>query len=371
MPTGLRGVTSALLTWCIMSRCLRLGLFICFRLNITCKGLRKVRKNRGDNVKCQTKNTFLNCISSFKICLPSCFNLTLLTFCAPFLFIVNTEALAQNDNQSLFDKGVNAYNAFSEKGIDESISLFEEVISLASDNVLAHAALSESYVQKYLRGNKRDGNLIDKAHSASQKALQLDPEKAETHKASGSVYFARGEINKATEAIKIALDMNPQYARAWLSLGACLLALDERDDADRAFTKAIDLANDPLAEALGHYSLAIIQSLQNEHLFSLENFEKAALGLPLYYNVFYGKGVALMNLERDEEALDAFKEASALKPDSADAYYGIASANHRLKNIGPARQAYESALALDPDMEGAQRGLMALESKKVGCLYFY
>ena len=78
-----------------------------------------------------------------------------------------------------------------------------------------------------------------------------------------------------------------------------------------------------------------------------------------------------MNLGRDGEAIPAFKEAARLKPDYPAALMGLAAAYHRLGNLPEARKGYEAALILDPDLEDAERGLAALQGKRIGCLFIY
>ena len=271
-----------------------------------------------------------------------------------------SSAFAGESPEELFNRGVQTYNRFTDHDVEESIKHFKSAIEGDSSFSPAHAALAESYIQKYYRSGEDDRHLIKKASESAEKALMLDPRSPEAHKALGSVYFAKGKIEEAIEELERAVDMEPEFARAWLNLGTCHFELGRLGKAMEFFVKAAEIKNDPLAEGLAHFNIAYIQSNQKDYLPALNSYRKAEGLVPLYYNIHYGMGVALMNLERDKEAVSAFKKAVELKPDYADGWFGLASASHRLKDFKEAGKAYERTLDLDPDFDEARDGLRAL-----------
>lgn len=287
------------------------------------------------------------------------------------IFFCACSAGAGESPEKLYEIGREAYNRFSERGIDESIVFFERVVDLSPDNAAAHSALAESYVQKFMRSKERDKRLLEKAFESAERALLLDAKSPEAHKALGSAYFASGKIEEAIEELERAVDMEPRYARAWLNLGTCRLELGDRDKAMEFFRTAVDIGNDPLAEGIGYYNIASLQSEEKRFEEALKNYRMAEKRVPEYHNIYYGLGVVLMHLGRDEEAIASMRRAVELKPDNAEAYLGLASAYHRSGNKKDAEKAYKTALSLDPRLDEAERGLAALKGKKVGCLFFY
>ncbi|MDT8318334.1 MAG: tetratricopeptide repeat protein [bacterium] len=268
-------------------------------------------------------------------------------------------------------EGVAAYQNFTDSGIKESVRLFEAAIDSDPAFSPAYSALAESYIQLYYRSFENDPPLIDKAATMAEKALFIDARSPHAHKAIASVYFARGMIDEAIEELERGVDMEPRYARAWLNLGTSWLKLGEKDKGLGFFRRAIELDNDLIATAVAYYNIASVESADSEHKLAFNNYNLALKLLPGYFNIHYGKGVALMNLGRDDEAIPALEEAIRLKPDYPSARLALASAHHRLGNVSNSRKAYEAALGLDPDLEDAERGLAALQGKKPGCLFLY
>ena len=78
--------------------------------------------------------------------------------------------------------------------------------------------------------------------------------------------------------------------------------------------------------------------------------------------------MALFHLNRIEEAADAFRRATDLKPDYANALCNLGSALHCLAKYWEAEGAYRKALAANPDYPLAQTGLAAAlpENRKRG-----
>jgi tetratricopeptide (TPR) repeat protein len=61
-----------------------------------------------------------------------------------------------------------------------------------------------------------------------------------------------------------------------------------------------------------------------------------------------GVGSVLWRLDRDEEALTAFREATRLNPDDARTWVGLALTTFGLSRFGEAVTAWERALRIDP-----------------------
>lgn len=279
--------------------------------------------------------------------------------------------LAERGAEPYYLDGVAAYQEFTNSGIKESIRLFKEAIDEDPAFSPAYSSLAESYIQLYYRSGETDPSLIKTAAGLAEKALLADARSPKAHKAIASVYFAEAKIDEAIEELERAVDMKPEYARAWLNLGTCWLELGEEKKGMRFFKRAIELDNDLLATAVAYYNIASIQAGAEDHKRSADNYARAASLLPGYFNIHYGRGIALMNLGRDDEAISAFEEAIRLKADYPTAHLALASAHHRLGNVSNSRKAYEAALRLDPYMEDAERGLAALQGEKIGCLFLY
>ncbi len=86
---------------------------------------------------------------------------------------------------------------------------------------------------------------------------------------------------------------------------------------------------------------------------------------PIYPEAFGNRGIALLMLGRDQEALESFLMSTRLwagqgrfaPPRShAGAYEGLGQAYHRLGQAGPAAEAYNQAIAIDPTDPNGRAG---------------
>ncbi|MBE9537359.1 MAG: tetratricopeptide repeat protein [Proteobacteria bacterium] len=286
-------------------------------------------------------------------------------------FLIPPVVAAAGNTDDLFSRGVEAYNSFSDAGINLSVELFEAAIKEAPSSSPAHAALAEGYIQQYLRTGSNDKKLLKKATSLAERSLLLDAKSPMAHKTLGTTYFASGKPEEAIEEFERAVDMEPGYARAWLNLGSSYHRIGDIKTAASHFARAAELKNDPLAEALAHYNLAALSYEKGDYTKALSSYDKAKTILPKYHNIYYGMGITLMQLDRDKEAVDLFKKAIELKAGDADFHMGLASAYHRLGKKAEAKAAYYRALDIDPDMEDARQGLMGLEGMNIGPLNLY
>ncbi len=82
---------------------------------------------------------------------------------------------------------------------------------------------------------------------------------------------------------------------------------------------------------------------------ALQAYDKAIALKPDFHEAWYNKGVARGKLGKDEEALQAFDIAIALKRDFHEAWYNKGVAHGKLGKYEEALQAYDKAIALKPD----------------------
>src|SRR5689334_15177730 len=72
---------------------------------------------------------------------------------------------------------------------------------------------------------------------------------------------------------------------------------------------------------------------------------------------FLAEGHELLKLQKDREAIKAFKESIKLDPNTAETYYGLGFSNFRLGRFKDAGDAFKKATTLDPQMAKAHYGL--------------
>src|SRR5262249_13692316 len=133
--------------------------------------------------------------------------------------------------------------------------------------------------------------------------------------------------------------------------GACYLRIDQPEQALADFDR------------VNKHSLQFARAFVVDHL-SPGGFSQGPSRLDFAEN-WGNRGIALLMLGRDQDALESFQQAVSLfslpedsgnKPGRAAAYQGLGQAYHRLGQDGPAAGAYNQAIAIYPTDPNAFAG---------------
>ena len=149
---------------------------------------------------------------------------------------------------------------------------------------------------------------------------------------------------KANEAISTfdqSLKIDPNLYRAHYMMGRLYEELDQPEQADQAYRASIALngAFTPPLVALGN--MYIDYGFSNVAMAVLEAGTKAN---PTDAGVWKGLGEALQNLNRTQEAVDAYKKAIKIDPDQADVYFSLGMTYAELRQKAEATEALENFL---------------------------
>ncbi len=98
------------------------------------------------------------------------------------------------------------------------------------------------------------------------------------------------------------------------------------------------------------YRRANLRLEDGEYAAALAAFDQVLAGAPQSAPSHLGRALALMGLQRHDEALDAFATALALTPDFAAAYANRGILHDRLGRYDDALADYRQALRLDPEL---------------------
>ena len=148
-----------------------------------------------------------------------------------------TQNLAAYD---LYLKGRELYNHYRKADNEAAIELFQKASELDSSFALAFAGLGDAYAQRVQRFGL-PSSWLDSSLEMSRKAIALDPELAEGHKAMGLAYFVKGQQRESLESNRKALKINPNLAPAVANLGYGLLLPGRADEALPWMLRATEL----------------------------------------------------------------------------------------------------------------------------------
>jgi TolB-like protein/Flp pilus assembly protein TadD/predicted Ser/Thr protein kinase len=133
-----------------------------------------------------------------------------------------------------------------EKDNRVAIEMYEKAIQLDPSFAPAYAALSEAHAQMWWMYYDRTKDRVDKAKAAVDRALQLQPDLSETHRALGWYhYWCRLDYDRALQEFAIAQKTKPNDARITSGIGYVLRRQGKIEQALANLKKAVAL--DPLS----------------------------------------------------------------------------------------------------------------------------
>ena len=198
----------------------------------------------------------------------------------------------------------------------EAQSFFRRAIELDPNFAPAHAGLAYAIYLSFMLGFRADRvPALDEARAAARRALTLDGDDALAHAMVGRVHLMVGEHDAAISACETAVSLNPNLAMSHYSLGAALIYDGRFEEGFAAVDEAIRLSpRDPMlwffltvkasgSIAMGRYEacLDLARAAQRQ--------SNAAVW------AYLCEVVALVQLDRMEEAKQALEHVRAIKPD--------------------------------------------------------
>jgi len=124
---------------------------------------------------------------------------------------------------------------------------------------------------------------LEKARLMAMKALELDPELAETHATKGLVHSSEYDFRHAEEEFKKAIELKPSYAAAHMWYHLVLLAQQRWEEALEQIERTLEL--DPLSGA-AYSNKGYLYFIRRDFANSLEPYRKAAeLDMPAVHGM--------------------------------------------------------------------------------------
>ena len=188
------------------------------------------------------------------------------------------------------------------------------------------------------------------------KALQLDPNNADSWNIKAAALAELGNFEDAVAALDKAIAINPEetafrqnQSGVWHRKGLRFAKSNHFEDAINAFNKAIEvypgLANPWYDKGL---SLLMLDRFEE----SVTAFNSALKIKPNWIDAWNNKGHALSGLNRYAEANEAFDEAIKLSPCNDGFWYSKAYCLYRLNRNAEAIYAYDKVIEINPHYPG-------------------
>ncbi len=224
-------------------------------------------------------------------------------------------------------RGRQFFHLWSRNGIQYARRMFERAIEEDAKYALAYAGIADccSFLYMYWDGSKAN---LDGADAASKKAIELDPDNAESHASRGFALSLRKEYAGARAEFEQALKLDPrQFEAHYLFARACVQE-GKLEEAVEHFEAAAKVRPED------HQSLLLLGGVLSGLKRTAESQTSYARGLALAEKhlemnpddgrALYLGGAALMTLGQREKALEWASRARAANESDSLTLYNVA-----------------------------------------------
>lgn len=181
---------------------------------------------------------------------------------------------------------------------------------------------------------------FERALSAYQSALDLNPRHSRACYNIGNIYRDQGRFNEALLMYKKAVNFDPKFADGYLNAGGIFAKRGEWDEAKDYYEKAIHA--DPKS-AKSHFSLGLVLERAGQLIEAARAYEKATALEGKNPEFYYYLGHAYANLKNSKGAEKAYLKAVTISPNHAKAWINLSKLAYEAKDYQKALQYIEEA----------------------------
>ena len=226
--------------------------------------------------------------------------------------------------------------------------------AIARDPLVADAGV-QSGAQSRAAAAFRDGSL-DNALEHLAVALELAPDRAETHRILGLVHQANRAFDKAIEALNAAVRLNPRDERARLALADVLIESDRLPAAGQALQEMLALFP---GSGRARYRLGLVYQRQGLYPDAVRELTAAIASRPMLglNSVYQTLGALARAQQQYDAAIAAFSRRIDLVPNDARAHHELGEMYFRQSRHAEALAEFMVTLMLDPSRTDAHAAI--------------
>ena len=183
-----------------------------------------------------------------------------------------------------------------------------------------------------------------------EKAVETDPNYAEAWYQAGYCYGVLGRHSDSLRASRQAAKLRPDWGAVYINIGASSYALGQYKDAVEAYRNAIRIDDD---NADVQYSLGLTFNKLNRTDEEILAYRRALAIRPDHANSLEKMGLALFKKARYAEAATAFEQLKIYKPDAKTFNY-LGESLIEINKNEEAIEALNNALGYNPDLDKAR-----------------
>jgi tetratricopeptide (TPR) repeat protein len=276
--------------------------------------------------------------------------------------------------QAFYDKG----------GYDEAIADMSSAMRIDSTNIEYHHILADIYIGYYKSRmalttlqraavlHPRDiPTLIklaelqtiltfhDESMATLDKVMRIDPENVDALVIGGLNFEAQGDTARAIGSYQKAVQIDPEKADAWIKLAKLRAARKEKNALD-FFNTAIKVAPDDVVPMMAK---ADYLWDTERYADAVEVYQEVIEKHPSHTDAYYNLGLVYMEVEQWQEAYDHFNLTVQMNPLYFKAFFYRGVASEQLGNLELALKDYDQASRMAPNFEKAADAYELLSRK--------
>ncbi|KPJ60526.1 MAG: hypothetical protein AMJ46_05825 [Latescibacteria bacterium DG_63] len=239
---------------------------------------------------------------------------------------------------------------------DSARMAYEAALSLDSTLVMAHYGLGTLS----LRGAE-----YDVAVTHLRKAVGYDPSFAGAYLNLGTALEATNDLDGAIVSLQKATELRPDYTDAYYQLAATkyrkAASSSDYPGVIEVYEKAVELDPQHVNVSVAYFYLARMYLATKQYDMAVAAADNAVKVRPDLAQACFVKGKALVALGKNEEAIEAYKEAIEKKTPYGSAHYALARLYQSTEQYKLALEEYKAA-AEDESFPGAENAQKAAKS---------
>lgn len=234
-----------------------------------------------------------------------------------------------------------AIGLLAAKQLPEAIALFETV---------SHARPEDAKILARLGAAYEAGDRLPQALEAYRRAAQADPGDPDRYLDYSRVLMDLDRYDESEEYVRANLDKVPDTYALHVRLGSVQMMSGRYTEARASFQKAID---EHPEIAVGYAGLAQGWLKDGQAEEAVKALTLGRTKVPPDFAIEYYSGLALVRLERSDEAVAAFTRAVQLSPMVPEGRYELGKLYFATGKIAEARAEFEAVVKLAPKHSNA------------------
>ncbi|HZJ01226.1 MAG TPA: protein kinase [Gemmatimonadaceae bacterium] len=244
-------------------------------------------------------------------------------------------------------RGRQFFHQHRRRAMEFAVQMFESAIELDPGYALAHCGVADccSFLFQYYHASKEN---LDRAMSASKRALELSPHLAEAHASRGLAVSLTGQFDVAEREFQEAMRLDPKSFEAAYFYGRACNAVGKFAEAAKWFERAVTVRPDDFAAqnllANCYGALGRVDDATSAMRRTYDAARKHLELNPDNPRALYMGALALRGLGEPEKALDWNRRAQRMEPDDPSVLYNVACVYAQLSIPDKAIDALSTAI---------------------------